>query len=453
MWYFVAQSDQILAITGAGVDDVRVVKKSIIWPWQKCRKISLRPFDVSIELTVMSVEKLSFQLPANFTIGAGSTREALEKYARLLSGSANGGGELGGQSILELVKGVIEGETRSLVASMTMEELCTSRGLFKENVNTNIQKELDQFGLYAYNANIKELQDAVGYQYFSALSRKAHEGAVNKARVDVAKAQRLGSEGEAEERALMHRATAKIETFTNIQETERQMEKAAADAKMQRHNTELQRDVAFTKLRAERDKQTLDAQLETEVQRQKAEAELFKRRAVDVVQSKITREQMQEDAEASYFSKTKDAEAGYYAATKDADAKAYLASKEAQTASYAVQQQATGYEALATGIAPLVKVLGGADNFMRWAMIEKGVYQNLADASARATNGLQPKISIWTTGKETGADAATSVAGLMKSLAPTLATIEEQTGIAPPLWLANRTSRFSMVSDGTQFEH
>lgn len=37
-----------------------------------------------------------------------------------------------------------------------------------------------------YNANVKELQDTPGSEYFAFLSRKAHEGALNQAKVDVA---------------------------------------------------------------------------------------------------------------------------------------------------------------------------------------------------------------------------------------------------------------------------
>lgn len=88
-----------------------------------------------------------------------------------------------GQHYLEnIVKGVIEGETRVLVSSMTMEEIFTEREEFKRRIFKNIQGELDQFGLKIYNANVKELKDAVGSTYFQSLSQKAHEGATNQAR-------------------------------------------------------------------------------------------------------------------------------------------------------------------------------------------------------------------------------------------------------------------------------
>ena len=46
-----------------------------------------------------------------------------------------------------------------------------------------------------YNANVKELQDTAGSEYFKFLSRKAHEGASNQAKIDVANAQMIGNIG------------------------------------------------------------------------------------------------------------------------------------------------------------------------------------------------------------------------------------------------------------------
>lgn len=52
----------------------------------------------------------------------------------------------GRNHVQEIVRGVIEGETRSIVSNMTMEELFNNRRIFKREVLTNVQHELDQFG-------------------------------------------------------------------------------------------------------------------------------------------------------------------------------------------------------------------------------------------------------------------------------------------------------------------
>ena len=153
----------------------------------------------------MTIEKLQFQLPAVFTIGPDNKPEALKKYALLLSGDPDGTAPNGHGTIApahrhhvqDIVKGIIEGETRVIVSSMTMEEIFKERQIFKEKVIDSVQKELDQFGLCIYNANVKELQDTPGSEYFAFLSRKAHEGASNQARIDVAEARMRGEIGEA----------------------------------------------------------------------------------------------------------------------------------------------------------------------------------------------------------------------------------------------------------------
>lgn len=64
----IAEANEYLVLTGAGIKDVRIVKKALVWPWQKCARISIAPCDFSINLDAMTIEKLQFALPAVFTI-------------------------------------------------------------------------------------------------------------------------------------------------------------------------------------------------------------------------------------------------------------------------------------------------------------------------------------------------------------------------------------------------
>lgn len=131
-----------------------------------------------------------------------------------------------------IVKGIIEGETRSIVSTMTMEELFSERKIFRDKVIKSVQTELDQFGLKIYNANVKELQDTPGSEYFAYLSRKAHEGALNQARIDVAEARMKGEVGESQRQGQAKQEIAKIHADTAVKETQRKAEKAAADAEL-----------------------------------------------------------------------------------------------------------------------------------------------------------------------------------------------------------------------------
>lgn len=78
----------------------------------------------------MSAEKLPFILPAVFTIGPRDNMEALLKYVKLIS-----------NHVKELVQGIIEGETRVLAASMTMEEVFKGTKEFKQELFEKVQLE------------------------------------------------------------------------------------------------------------------------------------------------------------------------------------------------------------------------------------------------------------------------------------------------------------------------
>lgn len=84
-------------------------------------------------------------MPAVFTIGPHDDIASLEKYAVLLTGDSDGQvsdrrGSIiatGRNHVQDIVKGIIEGETRSIVSNMTMEELFNNRRLFKAQVSTS----------------------------------------------------------------------------------------------------------------------------------------------------------------------------------------------------------------------------------------------------------------------------------------------------------------------------
>ena len=75
-------------------------------------------------------------------------------------------------------------------------------------------------------------------------------------------------------------------------------------------------------------------------------------------------------------------------------------------------------------------------------MLQDNTYEKLAKANATAINGLQPKITVWNTGEGAGAsqDGTGAIRNIMQSLPPLLSTINDQTGIAPPSWLAQMPS-------------
>jgi flotillin len=460
MWYYISEPNSYLAITGGGIETVRIVKKAFVMPWQKVTKISISPFDFSLSLQAMTIEKLQFALPAVFTIGPDDRTEALEKYAVLLTGGPDGspasskgkGGiqPTGRNHVQDIVKGIIEGETRVIVSGMSMEEIFKERQVFKQKVITNVQSELDQFGLRIYNANVKELQDTPGSEYFQYLSRKAHEGALNQAKIDVAEARMLGEIGEKQKQGRTRQEVSKIDAQTAVLETERKGEKATAEAQLATKQTELEMNLNIAKIKAKRQAEARDAELQKEVETRRAETELERLRATDVTKSKIRKESAQQQADGDYYTalkaadgnaykEQKAAEAALYRKQKEADAAAYTRTREAEANFTAQKKEAEGLMAMAEAYGKMADVFG-PQGVLQMRMMEMGIYGELARANAQAIHGMQPKINVWNTGAAGGdggmADPTAPIRNLFQALPPLLSTINDQTGIQPPAWLA-----------------
>ncbi|KAL8828975.1 MAG: hypothetical protein Q9191_002279 [Dirinaria sp. TL-2023a] len=469
MGYNVSDANSYLVVTGGGIEDVKICKKAWVYPWQKHSRISISPFDFEITLQAMTIEKLQFSLPAVFTIGPDDHIEALCKYAKILTGKVANAQKheataTGRNHVQDIVKGIIEGETRVIVSGMTMEEIFKERQVFKTKVIENVQSELNQFGLRIYNANVKELQDTAGSEYFKFLSRKAHEGASNQAKIDVANAQMIGNIGEAEKRGKTRQEISKIDAATAVLETQRKSEKAQADAELTTTQTKLDMGINLAKIQATREAEAQDAELQKNVETRRAAMQLEKRRATDVVHAKIERESAQEKADAKLYAENKnadghlykqqqEAEAKFLAVVKGADALVYQkkqeveanyirATKEAEASFYAKKKEAEGITEMAKAYEKMASVLGGPQGLLQYMMLENNTYEKLAQANAKAINGLQPKITVWNTGENAGgSDSAAPIRNILQALPPLLSTIDDQTGIKPPNWLAQMQSQ------------
>lgn len=368
-----------------------------------------------------------------------------------------------------------------------MEEIFTEREQFKKRIYHNIQSELDQFGLKIYNANVKELTDAPNSNYFASLSRKAHEGASNQARVDVAEAQWHGNVGEAERQGRQNREIAKIHAETAVQKTERDTEKSQAEALLATRKAAFDRDVNIATIEAARAVEVKDEQLRKEVESLRAATEMERLRASDVVQATILREAQQQASDARAYETQTKASADFFLAQKAAEARAYetqtktaadadrekqtaqaaafaaqakadadayqvrvvaeanyvAATRQAEAACVAREAEAQGVAALAGAYKEMAAAFGGPAGLVQYLMIEKGVYGELARANAQAVQGLNPKVTVWNTGAQAGAgegmegggaDAGAAVRNVFQMLPPLMTTIKEQTGVTLPEW-------------------
>ncbi|KAG6017789.1 hypothetical protein E4U43_008666 [Claviceps pusilla] len=517
MSYRISAPDEYLAVTGMGIRSVKITKACWVWPLQRCTRFSVQPHDYAMDLRAMTREKLQFALPVVFTVGPDVNQrganggrfddppeaettgnredrgDALMKYAMLLAQSESGKRDQS-THVASIVKGIIEGETRVLVSSMTMEEIFTEREVFKKRIFRNIQSELDQFGYDFRHSDpgrgrtksqlldhmnfshlVKELKDAPGSVYFESLSRKAHEGATNQARIDVAAAQLRGNVGEAQRKGEQDREIAKINAETAVQKTERDIERAQAEAQLNTRQTMLNRDVDIARVEAQRALESKDEELKKQVELKRAAAEVERLRARDVVKATIARESKQQAADAAAYEVAADARARQEANQRMADADVYKTRVDAEADNYAAQKhaearaisqikEAEGIAAMADAYAKLSTAFGGPAGLIQYMMIEKGTYIELAKANAEAIRGLQPKISVWNTGGGNGSnghngsgemggggDAAAAMRNVYQMLPPLMTTIQEQTGITLPEWQFGKMNAAMQSMDQSDF--
>jgi flotillin len=157
----------------------------------------------------------------------------------------------------------------------------------------------------------------------------------------------------------------------------------------------------------------------------------------------VIREQKAADA-AAYKTKIA-AEAAYHAATKEAEALLIRQSKEAEALLIRQAKEAEGLSKMADAYAKMATAFGGPEGLIRYVMVEKGIYGQLAKANADAVRGMQPKVTVWNTGTNAGGsadgsasgnagDPAAAIRNTYQMLPPLMSTIHEQTGITLPEW-------------------
>ncbi|CAH1451877.1 unnamed protein product [Lactuca virosa] len=467
--YRVASASEYLVITGSGIDDIKIAKKAWVFPGQTYAKFDITPVNYSFDVQAMSAEKLPFILPAVFTIGPRSDdNESLHKYAKLIS-------PLDKQShhLNELVMGIIEGETRVLAASMTMDEIFKGTKDFKKEVFEKVQWELNQFGLWIYNANVKQLVDVPGHEYFSYLGQKIQQEAANQAKIDVSEAKMKGEIGAKLRDGQTLQNAAKIDAETKIIATQRQgqgkkeevkvltevkvfenqkeAEVAEANAELAMKKAKWAKESQVAEVEANKAVALREAELQKEVEILNALTRTEKLKAEFLSKASVEYETKVQEANWELYKKKKAAEAILYEKEKEADAQKAIAEatlysrqQVADGELYAKQKEAEGLVALAqaqgTYIRTLLGAFGGNYAALRdYLMITGGMYQEIAKINGEAVKGLQPKISIWTgaSGGGEGGDGGLlkEVAGVYKMLPPLFETVHEQTGMLPPTWM------------------
>lgn len=404
--YKVAKPNQYLVKTGLGIGDVgmEVSKTTIHWPLQRLSRIELEPSTYHLMVEAMSQEKIAFRMPAVFTIGPKDDKESLMLYAQMLN-------EMESEDLSKTIDGIVQGEVRILAASSKLDELFNSREHFKTRITDKINEELRKFGLLVYNGNIEELRDLPGNAYFSVLRERALEGAINKARVDVAGHKRFGDTGEADHIGQTRQRVATVEKEAVVVENERHQDVAQSNA-------------LLSIKRAEYDQQVNIAQAESHAAAKQREYEL------QISVEEMRRKQQVEEKRASCLASAS-VQAEVDAKYAEGVANALRIKAEAEL--FAKQQEAEGIYALreaeAKGLERLTNAAGGVDGLTKYLLVRDGTLTEIAHEQAQALQGMNPQITVWS---GVGGGKASSISDItsdiIRTAIPLMDGIKNQTG-------------------------
>ncbi len=420
--YKTSRSNEWLVRTGLGVNDIQIGKKYIQWPFQNIDYINMSPSSYKFSVNAMSKEKMEFNFPAVFTIGPRNNPDSLTNFSRYLLNQDN-------DQTDNLIRGIIEGETRSLSANLSIEDIFTGRSEFKKDIVESVQKQLDQYGLEIYNANIEELKDGDQSNYFKSLSQRIKSEAENRARVEVAEQNKKGEIGAKEREGETRQQVAMIEYEAIRLENEKQQQTLVSKAELEKTRIQQEYIITQEKIQADNDALRKKMKMEKDVEIFRSEMELEKQRANDLSTVQVKAEMDAKKAEGEANSQRILAEAHLYAKQKEAEALLYSKLKEAEGANALLQAQAQGLERLVASFG------GNAQALITYTMLEKGMFEKLAESNAKAIQGLNPKITVWTHDPNKAYD---SISNLGKSVIPMIDTISDQTGYKLPEWILNK---------------
>ncbi len=390
---------------------------AFVWPlFQDYAFLSLTPMTISIPLkNALSLQNIRIDVPSTFTVGVSTEPHIMNNAAERLLG-------LRSTAIEEMGKEIIFGQLRLTVASLTIEQINQDRESFLESIRKNVEPELNKVGLYLINVNITDITDES--DYIDSIGKKAASEAVNKAKVDVAEQEKLGSIGEAEahrERDIRvaeseaeadkgrKKAEADRRIYVQGQESEAVTGENTSKANIANVNADLSEKEASAEQRSEVAKR--NAMIE--IQKAQAKAETERLNAEEIVKKEIERRKIEIAAEAEAARRNKIAQGEAQAMLQKYEA-------EAKGTRQVLEAKAAGYEGLIRSCA------GDAKSAATLLMVEK-----IEEIVARQVEAIQnlkiDKVTVWDSG---AADGKSSTAGFVSNLVKSLPPLHDLAGMA-----------------------
>lgn len=305
----------------------------IIQDW---RKMSLKPIQIQTSVIGVSSQMIKVTIPVTLTTGIGTTDELMQNAAsRFLTASPN--------EISEQIKDILIGEMRSLMATMTIEEINSDRVKFLGKAKENIETELNKIGFSIININNADISDDANY--IKNLGKKAATEAQAQAEADIAEEEKKGQIRIAETTKEKEIAVAEAERAraTQVAQTKQEQEVRVAEIEQEKQiklaETEKVKESGVAEQQAEKEANIAKAQATAEAATAARKAEAV----ASVAKSEAEALSAQAEAEAQKQIRMAKAEQEQQAETRKA-----VNEQQAKVAEYESQKRQRAAEAAKT---------------------------------------------------------------------------------------------------------
>ena len=387
--------------------------------------IGLTPMTINIPLQgALSFQNIRINVPSTFTVGVSTDPAVMVNAAERLLG-------LRSEAIEDMAKEIIFGQLRLTVASLTIEQINQDRESFLSEIRQNVEPELNKIGLNLINVNITDITDES--DYIESIGKKAAAEAINKAKVDVAREQKVGAIGEAENNRDMvvsvrensaeaEKGKKKAEASQRVYVAEQEAAAVDGENSSKAQIAESNSKLAVRSAEAYRIAEVANREAEAAIQKAQYDVEIQRLAAAEIAKKETDRRQIQIAAEA------------------EADRLRTVAKGEADGVLLKYQAEAEGQRTLlagkAAGYRELVESTGGnAQAAATLLMIEK--LEDIVARQAQAISNLKiDKVTVWDSagGEGKGSSTANFVSSLVKSLPP-LQDVASMAGVELPAYL------------------
>lgn len=343
-----AEDTQFRIVTGHGCFVLPIKQKA------RLLSLSLQEAEISEDCITTQGIRLAIRAIAAFKIGDDPVSIA-NAARRFLSEQNN---------MEELVGRIFAGHLRSIIGSLTVEEIIRERDRLAQEVKDGSHSEMEKLGIVVDSLQIQEIEDSTGYINNIAAPHAA--AVASKARIAAAQADQEATQREQESAAMKAQFVrdAEIKQAGYLAEVE-QAKATAAQAGPLAQAQASQEVISQQTVLAEREAQLTDKRLESEVRRP-ADAEAYKTRTLaDADRDKVKAET---EAEA-YRQRT-------------------LAEANRDTVKFSTEAEANRQRTIAEAEADAEKVKAAADATARKHQADGEAYaqRTVADAEAAAIN-------------------------------------------------------------------